>query len=623
MCGSDVQALLGLAHCLCDDLATMFPHLRKGLERDKKYISRRVASEGISFLTKVLPNFGKDFDEWLKNEDLTEEIGSNPRNPDKQVSDLSDKPSTFSEYLTPKFIMGVKDLIRNDGTSESDRATIYRWVRQLAYTFYKLEVPFTKEQLDETYCKFASDDLSLSESDGRISQFETGEAAELIGKIMGSFKARPLFPKHGPGSVATGEVGEEKWCFKRKFRSLHRQFPMYDYFVPTPHVWRADTGYVLDWYKSLECVDYPEARVVAVPKDSRGPRLISEEPLELQFMQQAYLRLLVPHLERHPLTKGFVNFTDQRINQRIALQSSKTKEFSTIDLADASDMVSDYLVYLLFGDSIYRDLRALRSRTTVLPNGTRVRLNKFAPMGSSICFPIEALTFWSVCKAAIRKATKGSDGEVYVYGDDIIVPTEYCLIVCKELESVGLRVNWRKTYYTGSFRESCGVDAWKGYNITPHRLRHRPPSRQTDVTRLANWIAVSNSLRKDCFCLSADYIFNVVSRVASVPWNIQGTELSFHDSIASFETLRDLNQDFRFRFNPENCQQECFCPAVRQKAKLSTLGGWPRLHRNLLMMPRDPSHWQPRRVVSVKHRWTSVNRSLPERGAQQDGKEEV
>jgi hypothetical protein len=58
-----------------------------------------------------------------------------------------------------------------------------------------------------------------------------------------------------------------------------------------------------------------------------------------------------------------------------------------------------------------------------------------------------------------------------IYGDDVIVPTACAEDAIETLESFGLKVNVDKSCYRGFFRESCGVDAFLGEDVTPVRLR--------------------------------------------------------------------------------------------------------------------------------------------------------
>lgn len=578
----DVQALLGLVSNLCSDLAAMFPSLSKGLARDLKYVRSRVEAEGLFFLTSVLPLIGKAFDVWLKSE--------------------RGAPSFDVPYLNPLFLSGIKELAGKE-IELHDRAYLYRWLRQFCYLCYKLDVPYSEEQLRDAFRKFKEVDDGLEASDQAIDIVNACAVGEVIGTTLADFKATDLVPRHGPGAVATGEVGDEKWAFKRLYRSVHRKFPMYDYFVPTLSSWSNDPGTMLKWYRSLQRLDYPEARVVAVPKDSRGPRLISEEPLELQYMQQSYLHQLVPYLETSSPAAGFVNFTDQSVNQRLALDGSLHGGWATIDLADASDRVSDYLVYLTFPDRIYEEVRALRSYSTVLPDGTRQRLRKFAPMGSAICFPVEALLFWAISRSSLIAIDR--DDPVYVYGDDIIVPVDVCRTVCQALESFGLKVNESKTYDTGSFRESCGLDAWFGFEITPGRLRQMPPLHGRDHAGLANWTSVGNHLRKWDFHHAAAFVHQTVEKVVKLPWNILGTALTHCDD-GPHPFVDPRNAGFRKRIHSHYQRGEVLSLALRSVSTPTSLDGWQRLHRNLVQPPLTPSETTKRATTRARTRWNKI-----------------
>jgi hypothetical protein len=58
-----------------------------------------------------------------------------------------------------------------------------------------------------------------------------------------------------------------------------------------------------------------------------------------------------------------------------------------------------------------------------------------------------------------------------VFGDDIAVHSRYFDAVCSGLEIHNLKVNRVKSFSKGNFRESCGLDAFKGVDVTPLRLR--------------------------------------------------------------------------------------------------------------------------------------------------------
>lgn len=172
---------------------------------------------------------------------------------------------------------------------------------------------------------------------------------------------------------------------------------------------------------------------------------------------------------------------------------SKYGRYATLDLNEASDRVSVGLVHLLFPGQVLPALLAARSLGTQLPDGRKVVLHKYAPMGSALCFPVLALTVWALLKAGLATCDAGGQPTVYVYGDDVIVDTENSEHAMNILEAFGLKVNRDKSCTSGFFRESCGMDAFKGVCVTPVRFRtvwsnHHCPS------TYVSWIAYANSM---------------------------------------------------------------------------------------------------------------------------------
>jgi hypothetical protein len=342
------------------------------------------------------------------------------------------------------------------------------------------------------------------------------EARRLVSRVLSGEDPRDLHPKHGSGASACGTLVNQRYGTPRYIRAIDNIWSYSDYFYsgashlcdvmpgrievpgnPATHVW-------LDHLTEYT----PCAKVLLVPKDARGPRLISCEPRETMWIQQGLLSKLVTCMEAHPLTSGLVNFTDQGINRYQAYRGSITRDLATLDLKDASDRVSLALVQALFPKNWFECLFACRSPQTALPNGDIVALSKHAPMGSALCFPVMALTIWSLLTATANMAqTEKSvrvsgrlqqsrkrfnwDVPVYVYGDDIIVPSSFAGVAKLVLESVGLTVNANKSYVHSSFRESCGGEYYDGWDVTPIRLRTLPDD---DVPSRMRVIAFHNNV---------------------------------------------------------------------------------------------------------------------------------
>jgi len=409
--------------------------VHKSLGRDVETLKSRFSSEGLAFLTKTLPRLGKAIDQALV---------SGRFNPIREFSSQSgaSRPAFLQVYFN--LVFDEHGLLLAEACPEA-----VKFLRQVCFFAYKLELPYSVAEESRVIENFIATDAGLKLADDPSST-ELFQLAEIITqKVFYGFNHKDILPRHGPGAVATGEKLEEKWVFTRLFDAIHQVFPYYNYYVVGGARELTDR---LDWYRLLQRLERGRARVVLVPKDSRGPRLISCEPLEYQWIQQGLGRKLANHLEyRNRYTRGRINFTHQDINRSLAQTSSTSERFATLDLKDASDRVSLELVRRIFKRSpeLVRALEACRTTETELPDGRVIPLQKYAPMGSALCFPVEAYIFWVVIVSAVIRGKnlplERVGRQVYVYGDDIIVPTEWALLSIQALESVGLLVNRDKS----------------------------------------------------------------------------------------------------------------------------------------------------------------------------------
>lgn len=475
--GTYVSLTVQLYH----DIAQCYPDTRES-RLDMLKLHKRTLAEGISFLTKSLPKLGKAIDFALSSDTPL------------LVRGFSLRPNTS----IPRFLGWlIERVFTNDGYVRNDPdITALRHLRQFLYFTYKLKLPYDQETENSVIESFVQTQEELSHWDfpSEVSPV-LREARAFISRLFDGFNVRDILPRHGPGAVATGEEVGEKSNFSRIFTHTERVYPFTEYYV----LGLNQVADQLDWIQSLEEVPHGTAKVVLVPKDSRGPRLISKEPLELQWIQQGIQKSLYSWIEQHPLTRGFVNFTDQTINRRLALLGSRTQRYVTLDMKDASDRVTLPLVETLFGGcSLLEGLLASRSEYTQLPDGRTVRLSTFAPMGSAVCFPIEALCFYALAIAVLHihgRSRERNNPDVYVYGDDIIVRSEDYALLLQYFPSFGLLFNPSKCCVAGFFRESCGCDAFKGVDVTPIRMRTTWSHRgKRNAEKLVSWVELSNSL---------------------------------------------------------------------------------------------------------------------------------
>jgi hypothetical protein len=537
---NSLEVISSLTVHLYHDIAQCYPITRES-RLDLAKLHNRVLMEGISFLTKTLPKLGKALDRAISS-DLP-----------LQVSGFSLIPGTS----IPRFLGWlIRMVFTDEGYVRSDpNITALKHLRQFLYFAYKLKLPYdheTESSVIESFVQVQSELSALEFS------FESNQviksARTILSRIFDGFDVRDITPRHGPGAVATGERVGEKSNFSRIYSCIEQEYPFTEYFMlGANHI--ADQ---LTWLQSLEILEHGTAKVVLVPKDSRGPRLISKEPLEFQWIQQGIQRKLYSWIENHHITRGFVNFTNQSVNRDLALKSSRDLRYVTLDMKDASDRVTLQLVEKLFaGTPLLRALKACRSEFTQLPDGRQVRLNTFAPMGSAVCFPIEALCFYALAVSVLLiHGRRSEEIEVYVYGDDIITKREDYALLLQYFPKFGLKFNESKCCVAGFFRESCGCDAYKGVDVTPIRLRTTwGSSGIRDASELVSYVEMSNSLWEAGYCETATYIKDMVEvRYGLLPY------------VRQKHTYRDLSG--------------------RLSTDVSSLIGWYRPHVNELVSNR-------------------------------------
>jgi hypothetical protein len=545
------------------------------LEQTISIVQARLANEGTSFLTKTLPKLGKMLDRALVT-------GIFPNH----CNELRLRTSQCS--VLPELLGGLfRSVFNVDGRLlPSPCALSVRALRQLTYCFYKYELPYTTEQEHEVIDQFlqtegdlATIEFDLKEisdefNDRSQSSFRGNstmlgiarEARILLNKVFAGFDPLDIVPCHGPGVVATKQQLWGKYEWANIAKRITDIYPWDAFFC-------ASQMAVCDQYRDAISITDNEssARVILVPKDSRGPRLISAEPVDFQWIQGGLRKAIVDHVERHYLTRGSVHFTDQGPNRYAALQGSIDGKLATLDLKEASDRVSLELVRLLFPAHICAAMECCRSLSTVLPNGEQIMLRKFAPMGSSLCFPVMALTIWALLAAAAPNEEVRKD--LLVYGDDVVVPTGFSRDAIEVLEAFGLMVNADKSCTNGFFRESCGQDAFHGVDVTPVRFRTVWSSSRSPNS-YCSWIAYANSLYSRNYKSSYDYI---VSALHAVYGAIPSTDMRL-----ACPSLREVEPDKvprKFRIHHGLQKKQWWVWDIKAPRIMHEMPGWSMLLR--------------------------------------------
>ncbi len=530
-----MKSLIGLWQALADDMSALDG---VSTSRDFLTVAKRVEEEGESFLTLTLPNFETDFTSCLEEG----KVGSGRFLGFKRKGGL---PAFLQGFLCRIFDSQSGTILDNP-CSNSVLA-----VRSLTTLAKKIETPLPPHKVATAMSKYieCEDELKQFEREwtgfdytefSRISSLLFGNVFNAVNRQIDNFELRP---RHGPGSTADRLVGNQKWRFTEWTERMEPVFPYRDYAGPNLRQSTCPSVH-------LTPRDERPVKVIAVPKTQKTPRIIAMEPTCMQYMQQAIASSMIKGIEtssllslgskssRRPSSKRgqvvwlgtgsatssspvpFLGFRDQESNQLLAKEGSISGALATLDLSEASDRVLNTHVLELFRPwpSLSEGVQATRSRTAVLSDGTKVRLAKFASMGSALCFPVEAMVFLTIVMLGIQDARKTRltprdlvrlRGKVRVFGDDIIIPSDCATAVVEKLETFGLKVNTAKSFSTGRFRESCGGDYFQGDWVTPVRLKKHLPRSRRDVTEIQHWVELSNSFHLAGFWKAAQYAADV------------------------------------------------------------------------------------------------------------------
>jgi hypothetical protein len=598
-----MKSLIGLLQGILADASIW---CRASTARDLEEITRRVKYEGLSFMTITLPRFAQDFERGLEL---------------KTCATLSfDGFRRRKNKSLPEFLRGLTWLVFDSSTGvildKPDTQAIF-FVRQICLMFKKILLPCTERRTRKAFSNYiqceneiAGAFAKLSRRDyayfGNISDILLRPALHGVNQVIQEYKH---VPRHSSGSTAERITGNGKYSLRSWHLRLQPFFPVDLFAVPS---W--------NFIDSIGEMDFVEpgaeepVRVITVPKTLRTPRIIAIEPVCMQYTQQSILELLVPALEDGKYFSSALGFSDQNENRVLALTSSKTRHFCTLDLSEASDRVHNQLVIRMLEcvPDLSDAVQACRSLRADVPGYGVIPLTKFASMGSALCFPIEAMVFLIIVLKAMHEADnitpdkvsiKGMLDRVRIYGDDIIVPVKYAQFVSRELEAFGLKVNGHKSFWNGNFRESCGLDAYDGVEVTPSYDRRLCPESRRNVSEILSAVSLRNQLYKKGCWRTCAYLTSMLEKIADFPYVLEDSPLVGFVSFLGYEAKR-------YNRNLHRWETKGFVvKAVPRRSLCDPIGA---LMKFFLKRGLDPIHdvkhlerYGRPRSVDIKTRWAT------------------
>ncbi len=219
--------------------------------------------------------------------------------------------------------------------------------------------------------------------------------------------------------------------------------------------------------------------IVTVPKNSKTDRVIAIEPDINLWFQKACGSMI-----RRRLQRVGIDLNDQTRNQRLSLQSSKDHSLATVDFSSASDSISLEVVRELLPPKWFQLLDACRSKFGSLDSGP-LKWEKFSSMGNGFTFELESLIFYAAASAVTEYLQV--HGEISVFGDDVILPSTAFDLFSSFSAFLGFKVNKKKSFSSGYFRESCGAFYFDGVDCKPLFLKEKLANVES-LYKLANGI---------------------------------------------------------------------------------------------------------------------------------------
>lgn len=308
-------------------------------------------------------------------------------------------------------------------------------VNQIAMLFWKEEVPVEPdfEGFINRVTTSGSPDLDNPIID---------KLAQWVHNLLGQAPTwDEILGRCGSGATAERRDLSARWVFDRIPLGIPESFYQYN-----AHDNRARTSYIAS------------ARAAAVPKNRKSCRIVASECATAMYAQLGLMQALDKRIQslgrRVPLRNADIHRDFLRRNYNTV---------ATLDLSDASDYISMRLMNHILPPDWAALCNACRSQFVELPDGSCHTLATYAPMGNGFCFRLLSL----VCAGVLAVCSRHSWSD---FGDDMICHRQDVPAVSYGLSACGLVLNADKSGYY-DYIESCGVELFKGVDITPLKLK--------------------------------------------------------------------------------------------------------------------------------------------------------
>lgn len=563
---------LSLLDNLLQDVVVWEPSYSRHYVHDIRRAQKLTDTRGLSFIMIDMPDACKILDASLSRKFIS----------------ISDLPNSFGkrDLSNDAWFLGFlfRKLFGSDGTLYTHASPQHvSLLRQVLLAFKKVDMPCPDSNIRKEVIEFVRIESEMrrptlawnaEELDTKSTSFLDGyrgepdlishrdtiprkllaymdEVSKVITSTFDYCDPSSLVPRHGPGAVS--DLKGDKYSFKHWPSKLEALFPQSSFSCANESLWLEDQPK----YSPNE----PPARLIAVPKTLKGPRLIASEPTSHQFLQQGLMKMLRESIAKH--LGNCISFNNQSKSQDFARFASIDGSFATIDLSSASDRLSCWTVERVF--SRRRDwleaLHAVRTRSVLVDLVNikdRLLLKKYANQGSAVTFSLQSLVYAIICLAALHyevgervsiSSIRRLQKVIRVFGDDLIIPSACCTSAFQLLTHLGLKVNMGKTHVRGHFRESCGGDYFKGVDVSPLYFTNLECG--DSYPRISSWVDVSNNAYKRGLWRTARFMLETTKQSRYIPISHWGMAIPSH---YTFQKLTNITSKGRWNKSIQRCE---------------------------------------------------------------------
>lgn len=315
---------------------------------------------------------------------------------------------------------------------------------------------------------------------GRLNSVLMSASME-IQRALGPLETDEWFPLccHGPN--ATAGVRKDDAYADRKAIALDGTLPAIllhrEY-----RSWNSNYDRFLEPVLASGEVEYEQvagSRLSFVAKKFDSLRTMMVEPSINQFLQQGLGGLISQKLKR----AFSIDLSEQpEVHRDLARAiSAYGYPLATIDWSQASDRIWHGLCQRLLPSDWFAAMWDVRSPVATY-KGQELTLTMMGSMGNGFTFPLQTLIFLCLLRALASES--GKPQFVNVFGDDCICESSLKDDITWLAEELGWQMNASKSFFDGDFRESCGMDAYRGEPCRPFMIQ-RPDS--LDILDVVSW----------------------------------------------------------------------------------------------------------------------------------------